>query len=90
MTNLIQMRRIFGGPSVYHKYLPGSQRVQGYLVHETPPPRRTLQWPYAQGPVVVLGRWVFLMSEVPLYHLAATWTAALKVFQKIPYFRVTQ
>ena len=32
----------------------------------TPPPRGTLQKPCAQGPVVVLGGRVFLMSEVPL------------------------
>ena len=32
-------------------------------------PRRTLQWPYASGPMVILGGWVFLMSEVSLYTL---------------------
>ena len=29
--------------------------------------RRTLQQPYASGPMVILWGWVFLMSEVPLY-----------------------
>ena len=29
--------------------------VQGYLAHETPPPHRTLQWPYAQRPMVIQG-----------------------------------
>jgi len=28
---------------------------QGYLTHKKPPPLRILQWPYAQGPSVVLG-----------------------------------
>ena len=41
--------------------------VQEYLVHKTPPPRRTLQLGYAQDPGVVLGGGRFLMSEVPLY-----------------------
>ena len=41
--------------------------LQGYLAHETPPPRRTLQNPDAQGPMVILGGWGFLMREVPLY-----------------------
>ena len=34
---------------------------------EKRPPPRTLQKPYAQGPMVVLGGLSFLMSEVPLY-----------------------
>ena len=40
--------------------------VQGYLAHVKHPLRRTLQQPYAQGPMVILGWWVSLMSEVPL------------------------
>ena len=40
--------------------------LQGYLSHKNPPPRRTLQWPDAKGPIVVLGGWVFLISERPL------------------------
>ena len=36
------------------------------------PPRRTLQYPPAWGPVVVLGGWVLLMSELPLYPLPDT------------------
>ena len=31
-------------------------RLQGYLVHKKPPAHRTLQWGYAQDPMVVLGR----------------------------------
>ena len=38
--------------------------VQGYFAHKNPPPRRTPQKPYAWGPMVLLGGWVFLMSEV--------------------------
>ena len=46
---------------------PGAREVvQGYLAHKKQPPRRTLQYPYAQGPMVVLEGWVFLVSEVPL------------------------
>ena len=41
--------------------------VQGYLAYKNPPPRRTLQEPFAYGPMVILGGWVFLMSEVALY-----------------------
>ena len=41
--------------------------MQGYLAQKKPPPRRTLQWPYAQGPMVVLGGWVFLVSELTRY-----------------------
>ena len=41
--------------------------TQGYLAHQKTPRRRTLQQPYAQGPMVILAGWVFLMSEVPLY-----------------------
>ena len=40
--------------------------LQGYLAHNNPPPLKTPQWPYAEGPVVILGGWVFLRSEVPL------------------------
>ena len=44
--------------------------LQGYLAYQKPPPRRTLQWDYAQGPTVVLGWGRILMSEVPQgYHL---------------------
>jgi hypothetical protein len=41
--------------------------LHGYLAHENPPFRKTSQQPYAQGPVVILGGWVLLMSEVPPY-----------------------
>ena len=44
----------------------GRAPLQGYLAPEKQPPRRTLQKPYAYGPMVILGGWVFLMSEVPL------------------------
>ena len=37
-----------------------------YLAHKKHPPRRTLQEYFAEGPTVVLGRWLFLRSEVPL------------------------
>ena len=40
--------------------------VQGYLAHKKAPPRMTLQYCYAQGPVEVLGGGGFLMKEVPL------------------------
>ena len=42
-------------------------RLQGYLAHKKQPPPRTLQEDNVEGPLVVLGGWVFLMSEVPLY-----------------------
>ena len=41
--------------------------IQGYLDNKKQPPRRTLRKPYAQEPMVILGGWVFLMREVPLY-----------------------
>ena len=41
--------------------------LQGYLAHKKLLPPRTLQWAYAQGPMVVLGGVNFFMSEVPLY-----------------------
>jgi len=42
--------------------------VQGYHAHKTPPPRRTLQEDYVQGPMVVLARGGgVLISEVPMY-----------------------
>ena len=37
----------------------GKERLQGYLAHKKTPSRRTLQYAYAYGPVVVLGGWVF-------------------------------
>ena len=41
---------------------------QGYLAHKNPPPPRSLQQDYTQGPMVVLkGGGAFHMSEVPLY-----------------------
>ena len=43
--------------------------LQGYLAHKQPPPPRTLQQDYAEGPTEVLGGGCFLMSEVPLYGL---------------------
>ena len=41
--------------------------VQGYLAHKKQPPRRTLQYPYGQGPRVILDGWAFLMNDVPLH-----------------------
>ena len=41
--------------------------IQGYLAHKKLLPPGTIQQDYAQGPTVVLGGGVFLMSEVPLY-----------------------
>ena len=46
-----------------------SWRIAGYRgasLIRAAPPRRTLKRPYAQGPMVVLGGWVFLVSQVPL------------------------
>ena len=40
--------------------------LQGYLAHKKLHPARTIQQAYASGPMVVLGGWAFLMSEVPL------------------------
>jgi len=41
--------------------------VQGYLAHKKPHHPRTLNWAYAQGPMVVLGGGgLVLMSEVTL------------------------
>ena len=42
-------------------------QLQGYLAHKKQHPPRTPQKPSAQGPMVILWGWVFLMSEVPLY-----------------------
>ena len=44
-----------------------SKELQGYLTYKNPPPPRTLPQAYASGFRGVLGGWVFLMSEVPLY-----------------------
>jgi hypothetical protein len=45
----------------------GLRVIQRYLAQKkTPPPPRTLQWPYAYGPMVVPGGGSFLMIEVPL------------------------
>ena len=41
--------------------------LQGYVAQKNPPPLRTLQYPYAWGPMVILGGWVFLVREIPLY-----------------------
>ena len=41
--------------------------LQGYLAQKNPPIHRTLQWPYALGPMFIIWGWVFLMREVPLY-----------------------
>ena len=37
-----------------------------HLAHTKFPPNRTLQQPYAWGPMLILWEWVFLMGEVPL------------------------
>ena len=42
-------------------------RVQWYLAHKKQPPPRDPTVALCQGPMVFLGGWVFLMSEVPLY-----------------------
>ena len=43
-------------------------QLQGYLTYKKPPPRRTLQWDYAQAPLAVQGGGGrFIMSEVPLH-----------------------
>ena len=42
-------------------------RVQGYLNHKKHPPPRTLQKPYASGPMMILGGWVFPVNEIPPY-----------------------
>ena len=47
--------------------------VQGYLAHKNPSPSRTLQWPYALGPMVILGGESFFVSEVPLYRMCFCW-----------------
>ena len=39
--------------------------MKEYLAHKKHLSRRTLKQPYAQGPLMILGWWVFLMSEVP-------------------------
>ena len=44
--------------------------IQGYLAHKKHSLRRSLQWPCAHGHRVILGGWVFPMSEVPLYPVA--------------------
>ena len=44
----------------------------GYLAQKKQHPRRTLQQEYASGPIMVLGGWLFLMSEVPLYRQRIT------------------
>ena len=46
-------------------------RAQGYLAHNNPTPPRTLQYPYAYGPMVILWGWVFCMSKVPHAHVRA-------------------
>ena len=43
------------------------RRLQGYLAHKNLPPPRTLKQDYTQGPIVVLGVGMLLMSEVPPY-----------------------
>ena len=53
---LYLLRRVAGGLS-----------LQGYLAHHQLPPLRTLRYDYAEGPMVVLGGALFLMSEVSLY-----------------------
>ena len=45
---------------------PVLRQPQGYLAPKNQRPLRTLPSEYAYGPMVVLGRWAFLMSEVPL------------------------
>ena len=40
-----------------------------YLVHQTQHPPMTLQWDYAWGPILALGRGLCIMSEVPLHSL---------------------
>ena len=49
-----------------NEYLRQGPTVQGYLVHTRPRPPRTLQWAYAQGPVVGLGGGAWYMRSTPL------------------------
>ena len=44
----------------------GVQCLQGYLAHKKHPPHRTLQQPFAKGPIMILGGSAFLMDEVSL------------------------
>ena len=39
--------------------------LQGYLAHDPPPPRRTLQKPHVYGPMVILGGGSFLRARYP-------------------------
>ena len=39
---------------------------EGYLAQTKAPPPRILPWVYAEGPIVFLGGWRFLMREVPM------------------------
>ena len=52
-------------PLLTLKPKPQPLTLQGYLAHEEPPPPRT-QKACAQGPMVILGGWVFPMIEVSL------------------------
>ena len=40
--------------------------LKGYLAHKKRQPPRALQYDYAYGPTVILGGWLFLMSEILL------------------------
>jgi hypothetical protein len=62
------MRKVQKGTGVTREYTHRHSvpRCRGTSLIRTPPPRRTLQEPYAQEPMVILWGWMFLMSEVPL------------------------
>ena len=62
----VQLERS-GGVIVVPAALVSSILVQGYLAHQKPPPHRTLQYAYVQGPMVVPGGGLFPLGEVPLY-----------------------
>ena len=70
LSNDYQIRALFGKAKTYSLLVADVLRIhllKGYLTDEKHSPRRTLQLPYGQGPLVILGGWVFLTSEVPLY-----------------------
>ena len=53
-------------PPAMQGYLASLLGIQGHLAHEKHPSRTTLQWPYAQGPMVILEGWVFFERGTPV------------------------
>ena len=66
MRNQDKLRQ--GSKSAFAGRSPWNARwqLQRSLAHKKTPLRKTLQWPYAQGPTVVLGGGQFFVSEVPM------------------------